>query len=124
MLIFLLACNPSTDKELDPGHTDPDRPGPETATYYQDVAPILANNCVSCHREDGSGPFPLDHYEMAKATAGMIEDSVTTRRMPPFHANNSGECGTFEHSLWLTDTEITTIANWVAGNTLRRRTHY
>ena len=47
-----------------------------------------------CHREEGS-PFSLDTYEMAKATAGMIEDSVTTRRMPPFHANNSGECKVF-----------------------------
>ena len=44
MLLLLLACNPSTDKEIDPGHTDPDRPAPMSATYYQDVAPILANN--------------------------------------------------------------------------------
>ena len=117
MLTLLLACNPSTDKSIHPGHTDPDRSAPETATYYQDVAPILANNCVSCHREEGSGPFPLDSYEMAKATAGMIEDSVTTRHMPPFHANNSGECSSFEHSLWLTDTEVATIANWVASDT-------
>ena len=117
MLLLLLACNPSTDKIVDPGHTDPDEPSLGTATYYQDIAPILANNCVSCHREDGSGPFPLDTYQMVKATAGMIEDSVTTRRMPPFHANNSGECKNFEHSLWLTDTEIATIANWVAADT-------
>lgn len=117
MLLLLIACNPSTDKVVGPGHTDPDEPSLGTVTYYQDVAPILADNCVSCHREGGSGPFTLDTYQMVKATASMIEDSVTTRRMPPFHANNSGECKNFEHSLWLTDTEIATIASWVAADT-------
>ena len=118
MLLLLLACNTPNEAPIDPGHTDPDRPTPATVTYYQDVAPILANNCVSCHREEGSGPFPLDTYEMAKATASMIENSVSTRRMPPFHVDNSGECRSFEHSAWLTDDEVTTIARWASGDTL------
>ena len=45
-------------------------------TYYQDVAPILSDNFLSCHTEEGSGPFSLDTYENVKALGTMIEDSV------------------------------------------------
>ena len=111
MIWILIGCNASIDKSVD----TPDLKG--IPTYYQDVAPILATNCVTCHRADGSGPFILDTYEMAKATATMIEDSVSMRRMPPFHVDNSGECHTFEHSAWLSDEDIQTIAEWVANDT-------
>ena len=119
MMWLLFACsNDSTSDFPTNNSTEPStEPIADSVTYYQDVAPILANNCVSCHREEGSGPFVLDTYEMVKATAGMIEDSVTTRRMPPFHVDNSGDCHSFEHSPWLSDDEISTIATWVANDT-------
>ena len=33
--------------------------------------------------------------------------------MPPFHADNSGECQSFEHSPWLSDEAVDTISSWV-----------
>ena len=120
MIFLLLACGTS-DKAtpnnegvgVDTADTDSTTPVGE-ATYYQDVAPILATNCVTCHREGGSAPFGLEEYESVKALGTLIEDSVVQRRMPPFHADNSGECQTFEHSPWLSDEEIATISSWVA----------
>ena len=95
ILILLLACNPSTEKKnlTQDIRTQIDlhRKLPRTTKMLHQYSEQL---CFLSSREEGSGPFPLDTYDMAKATAGMIEDSVTTRRMPPFHANNSGECTT------------------------------
>ena len=82
-------------------------------TYYQDVAPIVINNCLSCHREGGSAPFALDTYDSVRALGPSIVDSITVRHMPPFHADNSGECQEFLHSPWLDDGDIETITSWV-----------
>jgi hypothetical protein len=107
MIFVILACNGET-KDTSVSEIEP-------AYYHQDVAPILANNCVQCHREGGSGPFSLDNLETVKALGTMVEDSVVNRRMPPYHAVNDGECQDFEHSLWLTNEEVSTISNWVQG---------
>ena len=107
MILVLLACGGDEEKPL----TSPTPEG--TPTYYQDVAPILASNCVSCHREGGSGPFVLDSYDDVESLGLLVEDSVVHRRMPPFHADNSGECQSFEHSPWLSDEAVDTISSWV-----------
>jgi hypothetical protein len=105
MIMFILACTGET-KDTSVSEI-------EATYYYQDVAPILAQNCVQCHIEGGSGPFLLDNFENVKALGLMVEDSVVNRRMPPYHAVNDGECQDFEHSLWLSTEEVTTISNWV-----------
>lgn len=108
MLLFLFACNQESKNPES-------QPPADTAaiTYYQDVAPILAQQCVSCHRADGGAPFPLDSFQSVTPLGSLIESSVVRRSMPPFHADNSGECQSFEHSPWLTDEEISTISSWV-----------
>ncbi|MCP4806658.1 MAG: hypothetical protein GY913_29140 [Proteobacteria bacterium] len=103
MFLFALAC---TGAEPDPAETD----GP---LYYEDVAPILADNCVSCHQEGQIAPFYLVDYDSVSVVGSQIADSVTDRRMPPFLADNSGECNTYEHAAWLEDDEIATIVDWV-----------
>ncbi len=108
MIFLILACSsdPKDNNFVDESST----------TYYQDIAPILASNCVSCHRDEGTAPFPLDNYDLAKTFGTLIEASVINRSMPPFHVDNSGECQTFKHSLWLTDSEVTLISDWVAAD--------
>ena len=85
----------------------------QEVTYYQDIAPIITNNCLSCHREEGSAPFALDSYDTVRAFGPSIVDSISQRRMPPFHADNSGECQEFIHSPWLASEDIETITSWV-----------
>jgi len=102
MIFLLLACS---SEKIDTAT--------ESLTYYQDVASIITNNCLSCHREGGSGPFALDSYDTVRALGPSIVDSMVQRRMPPFHADNSGECQDFQHSPWMSDEEISTVSSWV-----------
>ncbi|MCE2541282.1 MAG: hypothetical protein J4G16_13135, partial [Acidobacteria bacterium] len=35
----------------------------QAAVTYDDVAPLLGENCVRCHRPGGLGPFSLAGYD-------------------------------------------------------------
>ena len=34
--------------------------------YERDIAPIIRENCASCHRESGIAPFAMDSYSMIR----------------------------------------------------------
>jgi mono/diheme cytochrome c family protein/thiol-disulfide isomerase/thioredoxin len=57
-----------------------------TVTYHRDVARILQQNCVSCHREDGIAPFALDDLDEVKDRAKVIRRVVGEGSMPPWFA--------------------------------------
>ena len=57
-----------------------------TVTYHRDVARILQQNCVSCHREDGIAPFALDDIDEVKDRAKVIRRVVNEGSMPPWFA--------------------------------------
>jgi len=62
---------------------------PEVAaevTYSGDIAAILNERCVECHREGEIAPFALTDYESAAGWAPMIAEVVQEGRMPPWHA--------------------------------------
>jgi hypothetical protein len=82
-------------------------------TYHEDVAPILAANCVTCHQEGQIGPFALVDYEGVRAHAEAIRASTQSRSMPPFVLDNSGSCNTYVEGRWLTDAQIATLGKWV-----------
>lgn len=52
-------------------------------SYSKDIAPILENNCVSCHHEGGIGPWSMTNHAMVRGWAPMMREVVMTRRMPP-----------------------------------------
>jgi copper type II ascorbate-dependent monooxygenase-like protein len=84
-------------------------------TFWEDVAPIVYDNCVSCHVAGSIGPFELVTYEDAKTVGPLMEAETAARRMPPWHADNSGACNTYDDARWLSDEQIATFAAWVAG---------
>ena len=55
----LTACQSTSGSEGEDEGSEEDG-GSELRTYWDDVAPIHFDNCVSCHREGGIGPFRLD----------------------------------------------------------------
>jgi mono/diheme cytochrome c family protein len=55
-------------------------------TYHRDVARILQQNCVHCHRDGGIGPFALDTVEAVKDRTRVIKRVVTEGTMPPWFA--------------------------------------
>ncbi len=83
-------------------------------TYYGDVRPILAEHCVGCHVAGGIGPFPLDTYAVTRGLSQRIMEVTRDRIMPPYLADNSGECQTFRDARWLSDRELEVLAAWHA----------
>jgi hypothetical protein len=86
---------------------------PEGPTYAEDVAPILATHCWSCHLEGGIAPFSLREYDAVKPLDLAIVAVTSSRSMPPWPLDGSGACGSFVDQRWLTDDELATLAAWV-----------
>lgn len=82
-------------------------------TFSRDVAPIFYAKCISCHRPGEVAPMSLITFREARPWARAIHEKVTTREMPPWHADR--RYGAFRNDLSLTQPEIDTIAAWAAG---------
>jgi hypothetical protein len=82
-------------------------------TFSRDVAPIFYNKCIGCHRPGEVAPMSLITYRDVRPWASAIREKVTTRVMPPWHADR--QYGSFRNDLSLTQREIDTIAAWAAG---------
>ncbi len=80
-------------------------------TFARDVAPLLQKHCQECHRPGQAAPMSLLTYAEVRPWAKSIQEKVTSREMPPFHA--AGNLGRYVDDPRLTDDEIATIANWV-----------
>ncbi len=83
-------------------------------TFYEDIAPILAETCVRCHADGGIAPFSLVDYEDAATWAAAIVASTHARTMPPINADASGACNEFVGLRWLTDDELSLVSQWQA----------
>ena len=80
-------------------------------TFTKDVAPILYNNCVSCHREGDIAPMALVSYQDARPWARAIKSKVVGREMPPWGADP--QHGRFNDDRSLSQKQIDVIAAWV-----------
>ena len=85
-------------------------------TWATEVAPILYEHCLSCHRVGGVGNFSLQTWTDTKANAGSVLEAVTSRYMPPWRAEPAYRH--FKDENYLTDAEIQTIADWVNSDQL------
>ncbi len=100
------------------GPSDPSDPSDPVVgpTWYQDVAPLVADRCGACHRDGGIGPFSVETYDEASIWAEAMLDSVQSGRMPPFFARESAVCDQdlgFQDDVRLTDAEVQLIADWI-----------
>ena len=84
-----------------------------TTTFAKDVAPILYENCVSCHRPNHLAPMSLLTYNDARPWARAVKEKVLAREMPPWGADSSIRA--YKNDASLTQAEIDTIAAWVDG---------
>jgi Flp pilus assembly protein TadD len=85
-------------------------------TFTRDVAPVLYENCVTCHRPGESAPFSLLTYDDARQRARLIATSTEHRVMPPWQP--APDVGEFEGARRLTDAEIDVLQRWVEDGTL------
>ena len=79
-----LAATAAPGCELDLGGAPQPATGP--VTYHRDVARILQQNCVTCHRSGGIAPFALDDLEEVTDRARVIKRVVSEGTMPPWFA--------------------------------------
>jgi hypothetical protein len=82
-------------------------------TYTKDIAPILQQQCLVCHREGEAAPFALTNYAEARDHAKAIREATATRYMPPWLPVPGH--GDFEGERRLTEGQIATIDAWVAA---------
>jgi hypothetical protein len=83
------------------------------ASFASDVAPILYEKCVVCHRPGSIAPMSLLDYETAKQYAPLIKMQVENRKMPPWFIDHTVGIQEFKDDRSLSDLEIATIAGWV-----------
>jgi len=86
-------------------------PSGVNVTFTKDVAPILYNRCVECHRAGEIAPMSLVSYQEVRPWAKSIRQRVADRSMPPWSADP--HYGKFSNDPSLSQKEIETIVGWV-----------
>jgi hypothetical protein len=81
-------------------------------TFNKDIAPILYENCATCHRPGEVAPFSLLTYQDASKRASLIATVTQKRFMPPWKPEPG--YGNFDHVRRLTDQQIAQIQEWAA----------
>lgn len=92
-------------------------------TWYQDVRPIIASHCWTCHSQEGALSFSLEEYSAAQAWSPLMVEKIegseaTPYYMPPFFARESASCTPalpWRDDPRLDAAEIETIRAWVDG---------
>ncbi|MGB2714376.1 MAG: hypothetical protein WBC51_09375 [Vicinamibacterales bacterium] len=84
---------------------------PSNITFTETIAPILYDNCVTCHRAGEVAPFPLVTYEDVAKRGKLIARVTESKFMPPWHAAHG--FGEFVGERRLTDNQIAAIGAWV-----------
>ena len=92
-----------------------------SVTYHANIAPILNQQCASCHRPITSdpndplcvagAPFSLLDYKTVKSHANEIAEATATRAMPPWLPEPGPH--RFANERRLSDTQIALIQGWV-----------
>ena len=83
----------------------------EGVTYTADVAPILYENCLVCHRPGQVAPMAFRNYAETRPWARAIRDKVVSGEMPPWFADP--QYGTWLNDRRLSPGEVDTITAWV-----------
>ena len=83
-------------------------------TFSKDVAPIVFNNCATCHRAGEVAPMTLTSYEDVRPWAKVIKNKVVSREMPPWGADPAHSLK-MRNDRSLTQAQIDTIVAWADG---------
>ena len=83
----------------------------QTVTFNKQIAPIIYNNCSSCHRPGEAAPFSLLSYQDVAPKARMIAAVTSSHQMPPWKAEPASY--TYRDERRLTDAQIQLIQAWV-----------
>src|SRR5262245_38614270 len=82
-------------------------------TFTKDIAPIVFENCASCHRAGEVAPFTLLNYTDVKKRAKQIARVTKEHIMPPWKAEIG--FGEFLNERHLTPQQIALVQDWFAA---------
>jgi hypothetical protein len=85
-------------------------------TFNRDVAPIIFDKCVTCHRPQQVAPMSFMSYREVRPWARAIKTKVAKGEMPPWFADP--RFGEFRNDPQLSEEQINTIAAWADGGAL------
>ncbi|MBY0373765.1 MAG: cytochrome c [Bryobacteraceae bacterium] len=85
-------------------------PKAEVPTFNKDIQPILAKNCMTCHRTGEIGPMALTSYKEARPWAKAIKASVASKKMPPWFADPAH--GKFQNDRSMPQADIEKLVAW------------
>jgi hypothetical protein len=88
-----------------------------TISYAERIAPLLADRCVSCHREGGIGPWAMTGYDKVRGFAPMMREVIRTKRMPPWHADPHH--GKFVGDRSITNEDAKALVHWIEAGAPR-----
>ena len=84
----------------------------DSPTFNADVAPILRAKCLTCHRQDGDAPVPLETISQVRRRASLIVQLTASGYMPPWKPAMDSPAYIGERRL--SDREKATLKQWVA----------
>ena len=88
--------------------------GDANVTYSGDVAHILQENCVRCHRPGTAAPMALQSYEDVRRWGRRIQNAVQDGMMPPgWYVDPTVGIQDFKNDPKLPNHEIQAIVDWV-----------
>jgi hypothetical protein len=103
------------------GGSDSDEPKdtrvvPESVTWTEHVAPLVAKKCNGCHQDGGIAPVSFETHAAAHQFAGQMLLNVEAGTMPPWGAIDTDECNpqlNWKDDPRLDEYEIGLLRAWV-----------
>jgi mono/diheme cytochrome c family protein len=83
---------------------------PASVTYSKNVAAILNQRCVECHRAGEAAPMAFTNYKEVRPWAKAIKTAVLSKKMPPWLADPNH--GKWANDRTLSKSEIETLTAW------------
>lgn len=83
---------------------------PDKPTFAEHIAPLMYDQCVTCHRPGQVAPFALITYDDVRNRAKQLVEVTQSRYMPPFLPDAS--LTRFRNARHLHDNQLTMLARW------------
>ncbi len=80
-------------------------------TYCNQIARLMNERCVNCHRPGEIAPFSLTSYDDAVSWAETIREVVNDKRMPPWLAGPDSVA--FANDVHMSDSDKQLIHDWI-----------
>ena len=81
-------------------------------SYSEDVAPILEQHCVACHRQGGIAPWAMTDANMVQGWSRMMREVLMTQRMPPGRIDPHAGLPV-SNAADITPAQLQTLVHWI-----------